>query len=53
MPRHRQDWEEYGLTRFLPDHFLESVSFDSMEISYIAPENAGKPPRKRNILEDV
>lgn len=37
MERNRLDWEEYGLTRFLPEHFLESVSFDSMELSYIAP----------------
>ena len=53
LERHRQDWEEYAMTRFLPEHFLESVPFDRMEISYIAPEGAGKPMRKRNILEDV
>lgn len=53
LERHRLDWEQYAMTRFLPEHFLESVPFDSMEISYIAPEGAGKPPRKRNPLEDV
>lgn len=53
LERHRMDWEEYAMTRFLPEHFLESVPFDSMEISYIAPEGVGKPARKRNILEDI
>ena len=53
MDKHRADWEEYAMTRFLPEHFLEPVPFDSLEISYIAPENAGKPYRKKNPLEDA
>ena len=39
LPRHEKDFEEYGLTRFLPEHFLESVSFDRMEIEYIEPDS--------------
>lgn len=52
LPRHRQDWEQYSLTRFLPEHFVEPVSFDYMEVSYIFPEKE-KKARKRHILEDV
>ena len=52
LPRHRQDWEDYSLARFLPEHFVESVSFDYMEVSYIFPEDE-KKARRRHILEDV
>lgn len=42
LPRHRADWDEYALTRFLPEHFMEAVPFDYMEISYIFPEDEKK-----------
>lgn len=53
LPRHQADWEAYALTRFLPEHFLESVPFDRMEISYIFPEEEARPARKRSPLEDA
>ncbi len=53
LPRHQADWEEYALTRFLPEHFVESVAFDRMEVCYIFPEEEQKPVRKRTPLEDV
>jgi len=53
MPRHRADWEEYSLTRFKPEHFVETVDFDYMELSYIFPEDEKKPARRRHMLEDV
>ncbi len=53
LPRHRADWEEYAFTRFLPEHFVDSVAFDRMEISYIFPEGQKKPDRVRSPLEDV
>ncbi len=52
LPRHHQDWEEYSLTRFRPEHFVESVAFDYMEVSFIFPEDE-KKARKRHLLEDV
>lgn len=52
LPRHRQDWEEYSLTRFRPEHFVDSVDFDYMEVSFIFPEDE-KKARKRHLLEDV
>ena len=30
LPRHERDWEQFGLTHFLPEHFLESVHFDKL-----------------------
>ena len=49
---HEADWEEYSLTRFRPEHFVESVDFDYMELSYIFPDDK-KQARQRHILEDV
>ena len=46
LDRHREDWRDYALTRFLPEHFMEPVWFDSMEISYIAPEDEKKKQRR-------
>ena len=48
LPRHRADWDEYALTRFLPEHFMEAVPFDYMEISYIFPEDEKKASRPRD-----
>jgi len=53
LPIHQADWAEYALTRFLPEHFVDSVPFDRMEISYIAPPEEAKPLRRRNPLWDV
>lgn len=53
LPRHYADWEEYALTRFKPEHFVESISFDYMELSYIFPEDEKKSSRRRHVLEDV
>lgn len=51
LPRHQKDWQDFALTRFLPEHFVEPVDFERMEISYIAPEDEKKPP-KRYDLDD-
>ena len=53
LPIHQADWEEYALTRFLPEHFVDSVHFERMEISYIAPPEEAKTARKRNPLWDA
>lgn len=45
LPRHQKDWEQYALTRFLPEHFMESVAFDKLEVSFIFPEDYEKPKR--------
>ena len=60
LPRHERDWEQFGLTHFLPEHFLESVHFDKLELQYIDPDKkrkkqflrgavtsaGGEPPRR-------
>ena len=53
LSRHQADWDEYAMTRFLPDHFVEAFPYDSMEISYIYPEDKDKPARRRNPWEEA
>lgn len=53
LSRHQNDWDEYALTRFRPEHFVDVVPFDSMEISYIYGEEESKSQRRRHVLEDV
>ena len=38
LPRHERDYHSFHQSRFLPEHFVESVSFDRMEVEYIDPE---------------
>ncbi|MBQ8080475.1 MAG: hypothetical protein IJ240_01110 [Clostridia bacterium] len=38
VPKHERDFAQFGQTRFLPEHFVESVSFDRMEVEYIDPD---------------
>jgi len=38
LPRHERDFSQFNQARFLPEHFVESVSFDRMEVEYIDPE---------------
>ena len=38
LPRHERDYASFHQARFLPEHFVESVSFDRMEVEYIDPE---------------
>lgn len=48
LDKNQREWEEFGQTRFLPDSFMESVSFDRLEIEYIdpdAPKKRSKDPR--------
>lgn len=53
LSRHEADWADYAMTRFKPEHFVESVPFDSMEISYVYGEEESKTRRRRHVLEDV
>lgn len=34
VTHHRRDFEEFGQTRFLPEHFMESVNFDRLEVEF-------------------
>ena len=42
LPRHERDWADFSQTRFLADHFVESVRFDRMEVEFIDPDKKKK-----------
>lgn len=42
LPRHQRDWDQFSQARFLPEHFVEDVSFDRMEVEFIDPEKKKK-----------
>ena len=44
LARHERDWEQFNQARFLPEHFMESVPFDRMEVEFIDPDKKKKNP---------
>ena len=48
LDKNEREWDEFGMTRFLPDAFFESVPFEKLEIEYIdpdAPKKKSQDPR--------
>ena len=42
LDKNEREWEEFGMTRFLPDAFFETVPFERLEIEFIDPDAAKK-----------
>ena len=59
---HDKEFERYGKTAFLPDHFVEPVEFQRLEIEFLDdadaakrsrdPRNADSPILLRNLSSD-
>ena len=45
LEKNKREWKEFGMTRFLPDAFFETVSFEKLEIEYIDPDAPKKKSR--------
>ena len=48
LARHLQDWDSFSQTRFLPEHFMEPVRFDRLEVEYFDPDEAAKKKPRRD-----
>ena len=48
LPRHHRDWETYRSIRFLPEHFMEPVHFDRMEIELFDPDDRDSKRRSED-----
>lgn len=49
LDKNQREWDEFSQTRFLPDAFMESVTFDRMEIEWIDPDaKKRRSPDPRN-----
>ena len=46
LPRHERDFAQFNQARFLPEHFVESVAFDRMEVEFIDPDKKKKSPER-------
>lgn len=53
LDSHERDWDAFSLTVFRPEHFMEPVPFDRMEISYIDEEDRKPGFHPRNPAWDV
>ena len=42
LPKHEREWAQYAQTFFTRDHFVESVSFDRLELEAYDPDNHGR-----------
>ncbi|MCL1963945.1 MAG: hypothetical protein FWF69_02655 [Firmicutes bacterium] len=45
LEKHTREWEQFGQTSFSKDHFMESVSFDRLEIESFDPDAKKKKSR--------
>lgn len=52
LPKHEKEFDEFGRTQFLPEHFMEKVDFQRLEVELIQPE-AKKKTHPRNPLTDA
>ena len=44
LEKNQREWDEFGMTRFAPDAFFETVPFQRLEIEYIDPD----APKKKS-----
>ena len=45
LDKNERDWENFGMTRFLPDAFFETIPFERLEIEFIDPDAPKKKSR--------
>ena len=52
LDKNEREWGEFGMTRFMPDAFFETVPFERLEIEYIDPDAPKKKSRDpRNVFQ--
>ena len=45
LDKNEREWESFGMTRFLPDAFFETVPFERLEIEYIKKDDNRRKSR--------
>lgn len=53
LPKHDREFAEFGRTFYAPEHFVEPVSFDRLEIELIPAEGEPRRPHARTPLMDA
>ena len=52
LPKHEREFSDFSRTSFLPEHFMESVAFQRLEIELLQPEEK-KKVRAKNPLQEA
>lgn len=52
LPKHEREFADFSRTSFLPEHFMESVSFQRLEIELLQPEGR-KKSRPKNPMQEA
>ena len=42
LEKHQREYHEFQRTRFLPEHFMEDISFQRLEIEYLDDEESSR-----------
>lgn len=45
LDKHRREYEEFRRTRFLPEHFMEEIPFQRLEIEYLDDDDRSRKSR--------
>ena len=45
LNKHRREYEDFRRTQFLPEHFMEEVPFQRLEIEYLDDDNKTRKSR--------
>lgn len=45
VARHERDFSDFGQARFLPEHFMEGVGFDRLEVEFFDPDEKKEKSR--------
>lgn len=53
LPKHNREFEKFGRTFYLKEHFTESVDFEKLEIELLMPEGEQKHAVRRTPLMDA
>ena len=53
LPKHNREFEKFGRTAFVKEHFTESVDFERLEIELIMPDGEKRSSGMRNPLMDA
>lgn len=52
LPKHEREFADFSRTSFLPEHFMEAVNFQRLEIELLQPESS-KKPRAKNPMQEA
>ena len=53
LPKHNREFEKFGRTSFMKEHFTEPVDFQKLEIELLMPDGEKRVSGVRNPLMDA